>query len=354
MPIKFRCPHCQQFLGISRAKAGALTDCPMCGRTVRVPGLDGKVAPLPSPELDLGDRGLAQALDALAALESGPAVVAELETAPKKVKLVPVAAAPAIEAVPIATPDVQELDATLPTHGSTDPMRDLASIPAAREFEAKPAAKAGFSWSKRELAWGAGGLFVGLLLGRMTASSGAAPAVDIEKRPVAEAGPSPVAEVPAVAQPLPVDSKRAVEGRVTYTTAMGETRPDAGARVLVLPIKHPAASRIAVRSFQAGAGSGDVKLAQAAIRALGGDFVTADAEGRYEIVLNSAGKYRLLIISRYQARPDSTLDPELEAVLKEWFDQPQALLGQMQSLIAEIQFDGEKSALRDHLFPRAE
>lgn len=353
MPIKFRCPHCQQFLGISRAKAGVLTDCPMCGRTVRVPGLDGKVAPLPSPELDLGDRGLAQALDALAALESGPAVVAELETAPKKVKLVPLAAAPAIEAVPIATPDVQDVDETLSTHRSADPLRDLASIPAAREAEANRSAKYPFSRGKRELAWGAGGLFLGLLVGRMTASPGAEPSADLEKRPVAEAGPNPAVAVVA-AQPLPADSKRAVEGRVTYTTAMDETRPDAGARVLVLPFKHPAASRIAARSFQAGSGAGDFKLAQAAIRTLGGDFATADAEGRYEIALTAPGKYRLLIISRYQARPDSALDPELEAVLKEWFDQPQALLGQMQSLSADVQFDGQKSSLRDHLFPRAE
>ena len=34
MPIKFHCPHCEQFLGISRGKAGALTDCPSCGRTL--------------------------------------------------------------------------------------------------------------------------------------------------------------------------------------------------------------------------------------------------------------------------------------------------------------------------------
>ena len=69
MPIKFRCQHCRQFLGISRAKAGEVFDCPTCGWTLRVPELDGTVKPLPGPGLDMGDSKLAQALDELASME---------------------------------------------------------------------------------------------------------------------------------------------------------------------------------------------------------------------------------------------------------------------------------------------
>lgn len=47
MPIKFRCQHCQQFLGISRGQAGGITDCPACGRMIRIPDLDGRTRPLP-------------------------------------------------------------------------------------------------------------------------------------------------------------------------------------------------------------------------------------------------------------------------------------------------------------------
>src|SRR5262245_57683335 len=71
MPIKFRCPHCEQFLGISRGKAGALTDCPSCGRTIRIPELDGSIRPLPGAELNHKDADLAQALDALAQIAEG-------------------------------------------------------------------------------------------------------------------------------------------------------------------------------------------------------------------------------------------------------------------------------------------
>ena len=66
MPIKFRCQHCRQFLGISRAKAGDVFDCPTCGRTIRVPNLDGTVQPLPKPGLNLQDSKLANALAELA------------------------------------------------------------------------------------------------------------------------------------------------------------------------------------------------------------------------------------------------------------------------------------------------
>ena len=68
MPIKFRCSYCRQFLGISRNRAGEVFDCPTCGRTIRVPSLDGTVAPVPAPELNAADAHLARALDELAAL----------------------------------------------------------------------------------------------------------------------------------------------------------------------------------------------------------------------------------------------------------------------------------------------
>lgn len=68
MPIKFRCQHCRQFLGISRAQAGGIVDCPTCGRTIRVPELDGSLVPLPKPKLDPKDSKLTAALNELASI----------------------------------------------------------------------------------------------------------------------------------------------------------------------------------------------------------------------------------------------------------------------------------------------
>jgi hypothetical protein len=40
MPIRFRCPHCHQLLGIARRKAGSMVHCPTCNTPVAVPASD--------------------------------------------------------------------------------------------------------------------------------------------------------------------------------------------------------------------------------------------------------------------------------------------------------------------------
>jgi hypothetical protein len=55
MPIRFRCPYCNQLLGISRRKAGTAVECPTCRGKVTVPatGLD---------DLGPGDRPVSSPL----------------------------------------------------------------------------------------------------------------------------------------------------------------------------------------------------------------------------------------------------------------------------------------------------
>jgi hypothetical protein len=40
MPIRFRCPHCHQLLGIARRKSGSMVHCPTCNASVLVPAAD--------------------------------------------------------------------------------------------------------------------------------------------------------------------------------------------------------------------------------------------------------------------------------------------------------------------------
>jgi phage FluMu protein Com len=62
MPIRFRCKHCDQLLGIARRKAGSLVKCPTCRNEVLVPHQDEEEAapqaPAPSqpPPPNLFDR----------------------------------------------------------------------------------------------------------------------------------------------------------------------------------------------------------------------------------------------------------------------------------------------------------
>jgi hypothetical protein len=46
MPIRFYCPFCDQLLGISSRKVGAVVECPNCHGKVGVPGPDAVGPPL--------------------------------------------------------------------------------------------------------------------------------------------------------------------------------------------------------------------------------------------------------------------------------------------------------------------
>jgi phage FluMu protein Com len=48
MPIKFRCNHCNQLMGIARRKAGTDVHCPTCNGVLRVPLQDSEDAGAPA------------------------------------------------------------------------------------------------------------------------------------------------------------------------------------------------------------------------------------------------------------------------------------------------------------------
>jgi hypothetical protein len=59
MPIRFRCPHCNQLLGIARRKAGTQVQCPTCNAAVHVPpgeADDDPPSPLPPVAPQLFER----------------------------------------------------------------------------------------------------------------------------------------------------------------------------------------------------------------------------------------------------------------------------------------------------------
>ena len=381
MPIKFRCPHCEQFLGISRSKAGAVTDCPMCGRTIRVPKLDGTVAPLPTPKLNHGDSGLARALDALASLGGANASAhTDLETTrPAPPLAIVLGPAPPVKAVPIPVPLPPEPTQHSPDSpisrptpppwpasvavksSGMDPLLELAALQTS-----SPSRAAVGSCTQRRLLLAGGisgllGIGFGFLLGRTTSRSEVATTRPVEiEIPAAPPQPAPpgLGAGQGVA-PAPVadtgDLRLAIEGRVTFVNAAGESRPDSGARILVIPARRQGTLRLPVMSFRAGANEADMRVAQASIRALGGDYALASVDGHYEVRLPAPGKYHLLIVSKYQGRSaEQVNDPAGVAVLKEWFDQPRLFFGQTQSTLADVQFDGERRSIRDHVFPKAE
>ncbi|MFG0332187.1 MAG: hypothetical protein ACF8TS_02400 [Maioricimonas sp. JB049] len=373
MPIKFRCPHCRQFLGISRNRAGAQADCPTCGRTIRIPNLDGKVDPLPDPELDLEDQQLKNALAALADIDdeaeagtgrSSARPSAGVSAAPvarlpePAAREVPVAAPPrevvssiATRPAPAQRPSKRAGEKNVPESDALERLAKLADASGGRERSHEPVPTDVPGFMPRLMVTGGIVLFVlGLVVGRLTAPSATVTPV---KEPADDAAavqqnvdkPEPVA--------VPATNELALTGRMTYLTQDGQTRPDEGARVLVLPEERSGTSHLPVVGFRADAAEVDVRLARAALRELGGDFAVADSEGRYEIRLPEPGNYDVLMISRYQPRDaDLPLTDSVEQLLPVWFDRPSQLIGQVQYRLSSLLYRGEVPATRDHTFER--
>ena len=351
MPIRFRCPNCKQFLGISRAKAGATADCPNCGRTLRVPNLDGKVAPLSPPTLNKKDVGLNQALAALAELGTAPpkppakptvaagadplvpprAIVIEPTTAPAAI-VVPIAAAVAMIPAPAAM---------------LDPLAHLAGLGTTAKPPVVVAATAAKKWAITAACSGMVASFcAGMYVGRATTPTNSSVAHTDKRNGDSVAGASKANGSSSASEP-------AIKGRVTYVAINGESRPDSGARILALPQKKGGTSKLSMEGFRPDDHPQEFETAQAKLRALGGDFAIADKDGQYALSLPAAGTYRLVILSRFQARPnDAQADPQLDQLLQNYFTHPGKLIGQVQYHVSEIPYTGTGSAPHDQRFER--
>ncbi|AMV21871.1 hypothetical protein [Planctomyces sp. SH-PL14] len=387
MPIKFRCPHCRQFLGISRSKAGMLSDCPTCGRSIRVPDLDGRMDPVPEPLLNLRDERISKALDVLATLDdpeppTPPPPVMDLAARGATMTAKPVAAAaPVVKAAapPQASPApspflVREIPPApvrppappASSKGLENALKELSAAVESVSTEVPSASRR----PRRTTGWGlaaggtAAGLALGFLIGRLSVTPAATAAPETRPHaaavPAADAGTVPVAPgggakpvVPPAPAAVAGQLVTALQGQVTYTTENGESRPDIGARVLVFPDVREGAGKLPVVGFLAGAGDADARLSKASLRALGGDYAVADAEGKYEISLPAAGAYRVLIVSRYQEQVESpVLETTLRKLLDEYFDRPNRLVGQGKYHFGSVRFDGQSPTNRSHAFTR--
>jgi hypothetical protein len=354
MPIKFRCSHCRQFLGFSPTKAGELTDCPACGRTVRVPNLDGTVAPLPAGRIDSSDPQLAEALSALSRIgePSTQSTTATVVVAPVAVS------APARSAPPVAAVSVQPplpAERVAPEQSSQRAAEAIPELlfdfessieepvrlprPARRTTELRIAAAL-----LAAVALFLAGFFTGRTFSEQITDRTPAPQTVVAAAPRHDpAVPTPAAPVPAAVP--------GISGAVTWQSADGQVRQDGGARVLAFPAGFPAAPPLAVAGFRAGTVPTERARAIAVIRAAGGDYAIADTAGRFTLQL-AAGRYQVLFLSRHQSR-DSTQPPDegINRLLAAYFDEPAGLVGSVGAALANAEFDGTSLQL-DHAFER--
>ena len=355
MPIKFRCPSCSQFLGISRASAGSVVDCPACGRSLRVPRTDGRVEPLPDPKLDLGDPSLVEALERLADLKPS-----EESDAPFLIKAAPPVVQPSLAPAPAAVV-VEPLEIQRVAVGPSHDIRPAVDDPIAALAASAPSehsrqhTRSLFTRRDAVIALGTAAAVwpVAWWMGRrptaktVDAAPAGVPADSGQPTVAVEKPPEQLKSEPPGAAP-------ALRGRITYIAADGEARADAGARVLLLPESRPGTAKLSVAGFRSGASESDIHLARESLRLLGGGYVVADGQGRYEAPLASSGAYHLLLISNYQERTSSgALPADLSKTLADYFDKPTQLIGQTQFDLGRFRYQGREAAIRDHVFRRS-
>lgn len=403
MPIKFRCQHCRQFLGISRERAGDIFDCPTCGRTLRVPELDGTVKPLPRVRLDLGDSQLRKALDELADIgqSAGDAIefdgiddvgrsssaesgsvsgtnsgsVSKTDKRPDVIPVVPQSAPKPIELAPIA-PVVREMPEPLAaSHQRRDQAWKEVVELAEGDSSDEPVAQAdpdgetplpvsrGKATSGRVLELGPSFWFaaVGLAASVFTAGFWAGRLTAISSQSVApqpvksddQAGQGSVASPAKSEAPSNNDASLAsLRGRITYRPENGTNKPDKGARVIALPADWNGKSKLQVVGFRAADSAEDLRVARASLQAMGGDLAVTNDSGEYSLTLKSGGQYLLVVLSGSMPRPEMEDTQATVSQLGAYFDRPQQLLGKVMLHAERISWSGEGSQPWDHVFQR--
>ena len=379
MPIKFRCQHCRQFLGISHTKSGSLVDCPTCGRTIRVPDPEGFAEPLPDLKLNVRDSKLATALEELAMMgENGGSAepesavaVAESDTpkpptvapTPPPIVPMPIRVEPVVIAKPIPieihdplkpapVASMQELASLANLSARRDPAEDLPFVE--QDFlRPRDTASANVATRRSGLSWIVIGTLLGFIVGfgtgRWDRSS-----VSSVRDAAAPNGQPPAVKASGSNDPTVAGkSNAAVRGRITFQTNSGDRRPDRGARVLLLPEKRAGTTKLAVNGFRSADADADGQVAAAGLRALGGDVAIVDDAGNFETTSLKPGTYRILALSHFQPREDrAAIEAPVKALLESYFDKPEQLLGKCRYQLAELKVSGQDAALWDHLFER--
>ncbi len=284
MPIKFRCEKCRQFLGLSRSLAGQIVDCPTCGRSTRVPNLDGTRQPIPKqPKLPQGDSPLLNALDQLA--ELGKPTESTSDTPQQQVANPsdPVAIEPVSAAKPIDLPEPSKeqviAQPDLPPEAPATP-DVLAELAAAEPMDVPIVNRRTFPLGLLAAAVVSGAIFFAagwLLRGSDSPrNTTVAPEEIVESNSSASAPPAP-------------DS--GVNGRITYRRQESACLPDRGSRIIVWKVGYTPRDLWSANGFRPGDSGQLTDLAGVLIKEAGGAMATVDDDGHFQLDLQSGGEY---------------------------------------------------------------
>lgn len=373
MPIKFRCVHCGQYLGISHSKAGTVVDCPTCGRSVGVPQKDGQAERVDSPSLNHEDSELAEALREVAAIAQSSDVAVPRKPPesrrdsdaretrevyappPQVVPAEPLSPAKPIEPQPQPSPEqaepedfpdrapTEDADETLAENAPLEKLATLAEAESDQttvDSKKKPAAY-GQIGRTNEIPWKIGlalilvgfvATLAGFALGRLDRKS----QTENKRSEAKELSPDASAQSDAVAEEQYADllsqfGDVAFTGTVKFAKGeRSQVQPDAGAWIYAFPSDRAGEERIPadwLKEKDPAEYAAGHALVVAALRALGGNATKAGGDGRFVLRLPEKGAYRILVCSAQIRRsPDQAVPEAVTKWLEDYVDDPAAFL----------------------------
>lgn len=325
MPVEFLCPGCRATLSIARRKIGSNIECPRCAGKIVVPDEFSARAEVVMARLERTARKArrAQRRPDLS-VHNEPAV--DLEP--------PAHAFPAPHMPPVddggwRTVDEGPDDAP-PVVVAQPPPIALWQTGAAPAIESAPDIYAARQRARRRSWIAQAGLLVAVAAGFFTLGYALARSQNVG------------------GGVEPVDEPVLIEGRITFTDAMGAPRPDAGALLLVVPATPP---DVKLRPLGLNSTAGTLADVDAEEFArIGGAMTRADDNGNFTLVVPKPGEYHLLWISRQANRPENEMPAasDLET-LAQHFVSPIDLIGLRRYAVTTRRLDAKLGRL-EHAF----
>lgn len=388
MAIKFRCPHCQQLLGISTTKAGTIVDCPACGRSVNVPTESGAAKRTEPKQPSNRDAGLLNALQELSALggptakDVGPPPISKAVSFERKfpvlrtptpqpgsadrdtMRIVPLANASAnpdigtqqkdghseltgmadfentepllldetLENVGLAPKqaDDSQVSASITKRGPHDlnsALQELADVTNAAQSTAIRSEQAILeSTSKRSVFLPLMFALPAFAIGLLLGTFWKSPDPQSTSEATTKGGDA----IPAATAPAPKVGERQINGIVSYVDDSGRTIADAGAVVLLLPKLNTTRLRLDARPLREATDSKARQAVEAALKKLGGTVYQTDSSGQWTANESANTSLNVIVISRHRSRSETQPVPaEVLESLSNWFDSPLHIVGRL-------------------------
>jgi len=339
MPVRFRCAHCGQLLGIAETKAGSEVDCPVCGRSVHVPS-SGEQHSRPAGAAK-HDPELTRALSQLTGFGENQSPTEEPSattpqpkgqfrgSAEDATKPVPHTVSPDLQPPPLEgseTPVLIDDDADVGSDSTAwkESLKELSSdespaVPA----PADPRPSIDGRWRVALLSVFVIGIVFGAVVrGLFTSHTPGGPTNALPEQDPQNAA--------AEDNDLPrVVDAGILHGTVTWTEPGRDSSPDSGALVLLLPVRREGTWLLDSRALRSDAVDVEQAAITAALNALGASVQVTDEDGQFELQKRSEAAAALIVISRHVTETDGSLEANVRDALARWFENPAQLVGRL-------------------------